>query len=426
MSSAEEELRTRLIELDNEIDAQKTVLLNLEHEKCLVQRRLNAVLDPITRLPLEISSLIFMMLQPRDPFPIPRPNKMPMVLLNVCNSWSNIALSIPALWTTFAILFPCAKGLKDLLPVWLERTRGQPLSVCLDGVFDHDVVDIIWKHGKQLKYLEIWAEDRIKKKAGADDSRVMRFWEKMPPEDLSSLKVLKLCGSSWDRTLPFSIRHIVELMNLAPNLNDCFLQEVRLADDGCRAGLVHSKLRRLSFRRGNGPGGDNGLVHYLSLPALEVLCMPDRLSTSEWDVFVEESSPPLRELELLASHSDFAFFKKCFEATPDLERFEVWSAKYPVLEEMFEALMLSPDLLPNLSTLVIHLPNIELFNMSNSFWKKLSTALAIRRRRTGIREFHCDSTFELPPSKMPGLGILDALKELRRDGMKIQLNIGAA
>ncbi|KAF8198353.1 hypothetical protein K438DRAFT_1967095 [Mycena galopus ATCC 62051] len=54
-----QELRARVVKLDAEIDLQKEVLNKLGRDKSLVIREINAVLDPIARLLLEISSKIF-------------------------------------------------------------------------------------------------------------------------------------------------------------------------------------------------------------------------------------------------------------------------------------------------------------------------------------------------------------------------------
>ncbi|KAJ7453639.1 hypothetical protein B0H11DRAFT_1740939, partial [Mycena galericulata] len=96
MSLTAEALETRLAKISADIELQKAVLKNLEHSKILVRRQLNSVRDPVARLPLEISSEIF--IQCLRPFPVPRARHAPMLFLNVCNAWTDIALSTPALW----------------------------------------------------------------------------------------------------------------------------------------------------------------------------------------------------------------------------------------------------------------------------------------------------------------------------------------
>ncbi|KAJ7827993.1 hypothetical protein B0H13DRAFT_304412 [Mycena leptocephala] len=92
--SGVEALRARIDKLSTEINMQTELLKKLQHDKSLVQRQLNAVLDPVARLPVEISSEIFL-----QSLPIliePDARHAAMLLLNICNSWTSIALSTPA------------------------------------------------------------------------------------------------------------------------------------------------------------------------------------------------------------------------------------------------------------------------------------------------------------------------------------------
>ncbi|KAJ7657481.1 hypothetical protein B0H17DRAFT_870855, partial [Mycena rosella] len=65
-----------------------------------------AVRDPVSRLPLEISSEIFIQCLPSTSNPQPGARDIPMLLLNICNAWTDIALSTPALWEAIHIQFP--------------------------------------------------------------------------------------------------------------------------------------------------------------------------------------------------------------------------------------------------------------------------------------------------------------------------------
>lgn len=131
----------------------RKLLKKLEPEKSLVQKQLNAILHPVLRLPLEISSEIFIQSLPPS-HPEPGAHHVPMLLLNVCNAWTTIALSTPTLWAGIHIVFPCARGLKEVLPTWLHRAQRRPLSISLEGKMERGVADVIWEHG-QLKNLQI-------------------------------------------------------------------------------------------------------------------------------------------------------------------------------------------------------------------------------------------------------------------------------
>ncbi|KAJ6544581.1 hypothetical protein DFH09DRAFT_1367794 [Mycena vulgaris] len=86
-------LNARIQELSLAIEPHRQVLLDLEQQKSDAQRDVNAILDPMARLPFEISSYIFTqclptILQP-DPF------SAPILLLKICRLWTNIALPPP-------------------------------------------------------------------------------------------------------------------------------------------------------------------------------------------------------------------------------------------------------------------------------------------------------------------------------------------
>ncbi|KAJ7133412.1 hypothetical protein C8R44DRAFT_611217, partial [Mycena epipterygia] len=100
MTSATE-LRARIADLSSTIKRQKQILKDLEKNRSDARRDLNAVLDPMARLPLEVSSDIFTLCLPI----IPRPDSSiaPMVFLDVCHLWSRIALSTPSLWTAIRV-----------------------------------------------------------------------------------------------------------------------------------------------------------------------------------------------------------------------------------------------------------------------------------------------------------------------------------
>ncbi|KAJ6456617.1 hypothetical protein C8R47DRAFT_940303, partial [Mycena vitilis] len=63
-----------------------------------------AIRDPAARLPVELWSAIFLHCLPQQRKP--DTCTAPMLLLRVCNAWTGIALSTPALWLTIYLDFP--------------------------------------------------------------------------------------------------------------------------------------------------------------------------------------------------------------------------------------------------------------------------------------------------------------------------------
>ncbi|KAJ6482996.1 hypothetical protein DFH09DRAFT_990945, partial [Mycena vulgaris] len=95
------ELELRIDNLSTEIDRQKEVLKHLESSRSATQRQLNTIRDPMARLPLEVSSEIFMQSLPARPGP--QASDAPLLFLNICNAWVDIALSTPALWAAIHV-----------------------------------------------------------------------------------------------------------------------------------------------------------------------------------------------------------------------------------------------------------------------------------------------------------------------------------
>jgi uncharacterized small protein (DUF1192 family) len=153
-SMSVKELQARIDKLAADIDLQKTVLQQLEQSKSAAQRQLNAICDPMTRLPPEISSAIFLLCLPHS-HPKPTPRTAPMLLLRVCHAWAEIAVSTPALWVAIRV---DVLGVK-FLQAWLQRARNYPLSISLRQSFNSRIGILLRQYAKQLKHLKIYDEE---------------------------------------------------------------------------------------------------------------------------------------------------------------------------------------------------------------------------------------------------------------------------
>ncbi|KAJ7218864.1 hypothetical protein B0H12DRAFT_1271728 [Mycena haematopus] len=234
------ELRARIMELDTEINLQKElrVIKKLEHDKSLVQSQLNAVLDPIARLPFEISSGIFLH-SLSGPFPEPGADHVPTLLLNICHTWSTIAISTPDLWSAIQIEFPAMRTWRNSCRFgFSERVIAPYLSR-----WDDDVSAVIWRHEAQLKRLAILDYDYDDNE---DREREIDFFGGTTPDALPLLAHLTI--RSDERA--YLTDEIVKLLCLAPNLVECFLDITHpVHDDFDIIGeqLVLASLRRLTF-----------------------------------------------------------------------------------------------------------------------------------------------------------------------------------
>jgi hypothetical protein len=93
------------------------------------------------------------------------PEEVPLLLMHVCRAWRHIAISTPALWTTFDICQTA--GLHCLAEIlvaqaWFERARKCPLSVSIYGSLSaHNAFDAFMKtvtfrqNSRQMASLEL-------------------------------------------------------------------------------------------------------------------------------------------------------------------------------------------------------------------------------------------------------------------------------
>ncbi|KAJ6466709.1 hypothetical protein C8R47DRAFT_1153446 [Mycena vitilis] len=133
----------------------------LERDRSLIQQQLNSVLDPVARLPLEISSDIFLRTLPSTPeLPNAHDVDVPMLFLNICHAWTDIALSIPALRATLCAVLPCTEESDKALQAWLQRAGNRPLSVSRGEMHTGHVPAFILEHGGRFRFLEI-CDDRM-------------------------------------------------------------------------------------------------------------------------------------------------------------------------------------------------------------------------------------------------------------------------
>ncbi|KAJ7457922.1 hypothetical protein B0H11DRAFT_1873363, partial [Mycena galericulata] len=295
------ELQERIEKISADIERQKEVLKKLEHSKSLVQRQLNNARDPVARLPPEISSEIFTQCLPLLGEPGAR--NIPMLLLNICNTWTDIALSTPALWAAVRVVFPRPEGFRQLLGTWLQRACNRPLSLSLTSTFHHGIAPIIWRHGQQLKHLEVCYEEEDGEDRDEEDSyKEIDILGCTSPGPLPLLETLIIRRSSELEMYEYPTylgSQILEILRLAPSLVECVFLCAELllhAGDDVQEPLVLPTLRRLTFGEdGKAPDSDDEILTRLSIPRLEALSLSMRgLSFADVLSFLERSSPPLR------------------------------------------------------------------------------------------------------------------------------------
>ncbi|KAK7000350.1 hypothetical protein R3P38DRAFT_3219247 [Favolaschia claudopus] len=291
MSFAPSELRKQIDDLSSEIEVQRAVLDDLINRRRQAQHNLNAVLDPMARLPLELQSKIFVHCLCSDEderASKPDPQLAPMIFSNVSQLWRDIALSTPELWTHPANRICTGRG--QLLP-----TGTSDLA---EGV--KHFIDCSARRVEEFSLLLLTD---------------LHYQYRVPLLPFRSLKKLHIV---LEEEKSFRMHDWIDVMRMSPGLLHCtfsasFSLHV-IGEDFEPFTLTALTELHLKERSSSNPGNVNPtiLFRYITLPALERLHIHCRLTlpslpdvVSDLSDFIIRSDPPLRSLVIDDSTSDW-------------------------------------------------------------------------------------------------------------------------
>ncbi|KAJ6490748.1 hypothetical protein C8R47DRAFT_458336 [Mycena vitilis] len=240
-------LRTRISELSSAIKRQEEILKNLRKSKSDAQCELNALADPMARLPLELSSDIFALCVPD--FPHPCRVEAPVTFLRVSRAWRTVALSSAPLWT--ALLIPSTRSdkLPDSVHSWFARARDLPLSLSVQGPADKAIQLLVRKYASRLRNLQTPCPRGM-------------LLEKTTTPWFPSMKILAIDHSLHHaRSYDMDLRSpCFPLLHNTPNLVECTLdgdcnleyirptQPLKLSGLSPRIGMPPARFARSSLR----------------------------------------------------------------------------------------------------------------------------------------------------------------------------------
>ncbi|KAJ7625775.1 hypothetical protein FB45DRAFT_1060405 [Roridomyces roridus] len=302
-----QELYKRIEELSETIERQKDVLRSLERQRSDAQGELNAILDPMARLPLEISSDILL-----ESLLSTRSMKSSTVLLGVCRRWSEIALATPSLWTHI-----CNNGLpnrfRGLVEMWLPRSQDYPLVLSLHGMDLAPFTDLIHgmgDHARRIQNLQLV-------QPGMGFHKSLECAPETPLIPLPWLQSLSVEGPA--KEMEFSVNSWYYVLRSLPNLvSGGFKGSILGGNQSCE---IPSSLQHLYLGEPTEWDRASGALRQLTLPSLRTLHIsisyePQRC-VSHLREFLIRSSPPLRSLYLglpLGRMSTPALFRILSEA----------------------------------------------------------------------------------------------------------------
>ncbi|KAJ7607942.1 hypothetical protein FB45DRAFT_1067680 [Roridomyces roridus] len=323
------ELRQRIQSLSEAISRQREVLKDLEQQYSAAQTELNASLDPMARLPFELSSDIL-----RQSLLEPTTWESLMALIRVSRAWREVALAIPSLWTTISDQGIRPLAFPKLLDIWVARGQDSPFSLSLrhmsSAAFDNTFA-ALEKYANRVEKLDLWAG--------------LGF--RLPQTPFVALSSLTIDGDAEEKKWSFHVAAILGLLRNAPNLVEFNFLCPKLIPTSKVARVTHTNLRHLRLGRPEKVYSGSELLPHLELPSLETLKVSGH--AEDLDELFHVSWPPLRTLHMhLGWTRDPLLFG--VYVGPTLTDLEV---TFPHTDESILTMLSNPDVLPELRHLVV-------------------------------------------------------------------------
>ncbi|KAJ7502113.1 hypothetical protein B0H11DRAFT_2367132 [Mycena galericulata] len=131
-------LRSRLVELDEQIHSLQSRLRLLGAQRQIVLQALDSITYPVLTIPPEITGQVFSLYveNPHIGIAPDDPGRSPLPLASVCRRWRDICLSMPRLWSALRIYSSYSaseSNILDLLQRWISRAGSHPLDLELFG-----------------------------------------------------------------------------------------------------------------------------------------------------------------------------------------------------------------------------------------------------------------------------------------------------
>nr|GAT51556.1 predicted protein [Mycena chlorophos] len=160
------ELRKRIGQLEDAIARQTSSLRQMHHFLIAYRQRLHQTATfPVLSLPAEVLSEIFVYSLPdktdSEKKPDPTRPRAPLLLLQVCSRWKNVALSTPELWRKFAVNLNVGYDAAEALDALATRSGALSLDVKLSANMQtklsqlRDFLEILDRHAPRIETL-LW------------------------------------------------------------------------------------------------------------------------------------------------------------------------------------------------------------------------------------------------------------------------------
>ncbi|KAJ7069153.1 hypothetical protein C8F01DRAFT_1226606 [Mycena amicta] len=349
--------------LQAELERLSSTIKDLQSRRCDVKTALNSISDPMTRVPLEISSYILAL--STKTFPKPTFTEAPLLFLRVSRSWRDIVLSTAAIWSGLSIDESVNEATFEAgFESWTGRARALPLALSLNGILPAWVHDLVKRNVRRVHNLDL--------RVTLEDEGIPEYLT-----TFTALRVFSLLPTSQLSVGNEYTNLVFELLRTTPHLEECqFLYHAPSLDDDAinhhhKDMLYLPTVRHLRFSMSDRAWDPSCDMLYLStLPALQSLVIQDLTIRAEaFANFISRSSPPLQDLRITLSfhipysalwgrrqqpiEQYFPFLSTVINLTLETEAFTKYSRRPREEHLNFLHALADPTLLPNLRHLTI-------------------------------------------------------------------------
>ncbi|KAJ7482803.1 hypothetical protein B0H11DRAFT_1206870 [Mycena galericulata] len=433
------EIRKSIDKLSSEIARQRDILRDLENQKSTAQGELNTILDPMSRLPLEISSYIMLRCLPTSP--TANPAAAPVVFLNICRAWSNIALATPSLWTTMGMDTTMSDDYGRLIGLWVARAGTHPLTLSLCGSIYNETAAL-------QTFLELYLWDRVQTLSVyfPSGNHLGELRVRGPFPNLHSLTIGRdeddaVRVDECDNDTRYYSRNAsvcIQMLSAAPNLVECTLNGIYFDSSFAPSrspsrAMIHSNIKALYL---GGWGWESDIFSssaymllYLTLPSLEHLTISVfDIEFGDFLAFLTRSAPPLRSL-CMSVPSEYletrdAPMEKIFRLTPRITDLNLSHSTYWIRDDMASVLRaINSPLLPDLRNLTIHFRSSRYVEPPP--YEEVLGALSGRRTYSPMQAFKLMWREKSAVNWEPTPDVITGFQQLKEDGMQIYVGTPA-
>ncbi|KAJ7447568.1 hypothetical protein B0H11DRAFT_2290139 [Mycena galericulata] len=433
-------LRSRLVELDEEMHLLQSRLRLLGAQRQIVLQALDNITYPVLTIPPEITGQVFSFYveNPHIGIAPDDPGRSPLPLASVCRRWRDICLSMPRLWSALRIYSTYSaseSNIFDLLQRWISRAGSHPLDLELSGSPILSTPAAILSHlahySHQWRILRLsfhlpssFPNDKIQGRVpcltkltiniigGYDVPEMVTAFRDAP-----RLRDVQLFGASFrSLSLPWiqltslnfsggTLSNCVEILEQTPNLELLSVHLLTKTRIG-KPPLTLLHLHTLVFQCDHAIM----LLDYLTLPALKTF----ELSALESDgvlALATRSQWSLRSIRLVALPSPASVL--CLASTPSVEEVEIRHSAaifwwHDSLDKLISLLRKDDAFLPN--ALVLKLTHCIAHVSASSLAKMLTSRR--NESREGIAKLE---TFHLlfEPGKVPRKYLEEIVRRMR-------------